>query len=93
METSLYNMLPQTINDFTKNSVAWLVLAYGFLVYLCFALCIHRKDRNELATKAIENGLDLFFQYSWNGVELRITHPPKKDDGSNNDVPPSSPPL
>lgn len=69
-----------------------LFIPLSYLIYLFLALFIHRRDRRELEAKALSLGIDITFIYSWRGVELRITHPAKKDSGPNGG-PPASPPL
>lgn len=46
-----------------------------FLIYLFLALFIHRKDRKALEKIAVSMGVDVLFNYSWRGVELKISHP------------------
>ena len=65
-----------------------------FLIYLGVALIIHRKDRKELEKLAISEGVDIQFQYSWKGVELKITHPTDRSKIQHNQGnQPPSPPL
>lgn len=73
----------------TKGDILfyWLFLCIQglFLLYIFLALYMHRKDRKELERIAFEKeGVDIYFKYSWRGVELNIRHrhgsqPPRKD--------------
>lgn len=95
----MFESLSHWIKFVTDNNkvfyfvIVLLCIQILFLIYLLLALYIHRKDRKELERLAIDKGVDLFFQYSWKGVEFKISHPTdrSKIPPTQGNQPPSPP--
>jgi hypothetical protein len=59
------------------------ILGFLYILYLFFALCVHRADRERLTQLAIKEKLLLRFDYGWSGVRMvldaRPPSPPCKE--------------
>ncbi|WVZ26903.1 hypothetical protein V8G54_000066 (mitochondrion) [Vigna mungo] len=76
----MWNWLDSVFQD---NQRGWLFLGFLYIVYLCYALILHRKDRKELETKMMEKERieEIEFHYSWKGVKVRMRCTPYQKPG------------
>ena len=67
-----------------QKQSAWFILGLLYIVYLFFALRVHRADRERLTQLAIKGKLLLRFDYGWSGVRMvldaRPPSPPCKEN-------------